>query len=313
VACKKIWKRKKVDYEPFQGVGPLIGVFDLRDVSRIVDIIDNAGLDAITTGHIVSFLLEAVNKGLLTCEEVGISSNPNLDPLVLNPEKWRINGVLAGEIIQNLLNKKSQVLKDIAEKGLRKAVKVLDQKYEKRIEKAGISFEDIALYQPYGEEGYMTPNFYWTPGFLIPIFISGKYWTEYRLAFTEPEEFVELVYERAIKELAISNAGFCRFHRGWAENFLNKLYEIFELKNLEENIKEIYKNIALYNIKAGSIPKPLEGEKAIDIFSTLAEELQVQRWATKFSKNKRRAYQEWFERFFNTYLYYVGLDFSLIK
>jgi len=313
VACKKIWKRKKVDYEPFQGVGPLIGVFDLKEVSKIVDIIDNAGLDAITTGHIVAFLLEAVNKGLLTCEEVGISTHPNLDPLTLNPEKWHINGVLAVEIVQNLLNKKTQVLKDVAEKGLRKAIKKLDEKYETRIGKVGMSFKDIALYQPYGEEGYMTPNFYWTLGFFVPIFVSGKYWTEYRLVFTEPEEFVKLVYERAIKELAISNAGFCRFHRGWAENLLDRFYEKLGIEGFEDKIKNIYKNIAIYNIKAGAIPKPLEGEKAIDIFSTLAEELQVQRWAMKFSKNKRRAYQEWFDRFFLTYIYYLGLDLSIIR
>jgi len=313
VACKKIWKRKKVDYEPFQGVGPLIGVFDLKEVSKIVDIIDNAGLDAITTGHIVAFLLEAVNKGLLTCEEVGISTHPNLDPLTLNPEKWHINGVLAVEIVQNMLNKKTQVLKNIAEKGLRKAIKKLDEKYETRIEKVEMSFKDIALYQPYGEEGYMTPNFYWTLGFFIPIFVSGKYWTEYRLTFTEPEEFVKLVYERAIKELAISNAGFCRFHRGWAENLLDRFYEKLGMEGFEDKIKNIYKNIAIYNIKAGAIPKPLEGEKAIDIFSTLAEELQVQRWAMKFSKNKRRAYQEWFDRFFLTYIYYLGLDLSIIR
>ncbi len=313
VACKKIWKRKKVDYEPFQGVGPLIGVFDLREVSKIVDLIDNAGLDAITTGHVVAFLLEAVSKGLLSCEEVGISAYPNLDPLVLNPERWRINGMLAIEIIQNLLSKKTKILKDIAEKGLRKTIKILDQKYEKRIEKAGVSFEDIALYQPYGEEGYMTPNFYWTPGFFVPIFVSGKYWTEYRLTFNEPEEFVKLVYERVVKELAVSNAGFCRFHRGWAENLLDKFYEIFGVKDLEEKIKEIYKNIGTYNIKAGAIPKPLEGEKAIDILYTLAEELNVQRWSVKFSKNKRRAYQEWFERFFVNYIYYSGLDLSSFK
>ncbi|MCD6489153.1 MAG: aldehyde ferredoxin oxidoreductase [Thermodesulfobacterium sp.] len=311
VACKKIWKRKKVDYEPFQGVGPLIGIFDLKEVSKIVEIIDSAGLDAISTGHIIAFLLEAVNKGLLSCEEVGISTHPNLDPLTLNPEKWRVNGVLAIEIIQNMLNKKTQVLKDIAEKGLRKAIKKLDEKYETRIEKAGMSFRDIALYQPYGEEGYMTPNFYWTLGFFVPIFISGKYWTEYKLTFTEPEEFVKLVYERAIKELAISNAGFCRFHRGWAENLLGKFYENLGIEGFEKKIKGIYKNIAIYNIKAGAIPNPLEGEKSIDIFSTLAEELQVQRWAMKFSKNKRRAYQEWFDRFFLTYIYYLELDLSM--
>jgi len=159
----------------------------------------------------------------------------------------------------------------------------------------------------------MTPNFYWTLGFFVPIFVLGKYWTEYRVTFTEPEEFVKLVYERAIKELAISNAGFCRFHRGWAENLLDKFYEIFGIENFEEKLKEIYKNIGIYNIKAGAIPQPLEGEKAIDIFYTLAEELNVQRWAIKFSKNKRRAYQEWFERFFINYIYYSGLDLSMFK
>lgn len=312
VACKKIWKRKKVDYEPFHGVGPLIGVFDLKEASKIVELIDNAGLDAISTGHIIAFLLEAVNRGLLTCEEVGISTFPNLDIFTLNPEKWHINGLLAIEIIQNILEKKTQILRDIAEKGLREAIKILDEKYEKRIEKTGSSFKDIALYQPYGEKGYMTPNFYWTPGFLVPIFVTGKYWTEYKLTFTEPEEFAKLVYERAIKELSISNAGFCRFHRGWSEDLLYKLYEIFGVEGFEEKVKEVYKNIAMYNIKAGAIPKPLEGEKAIDIFTTLAEELQVQRWSIKFSKNKRRAYQEWFDRFFITYLRYLELDFSTI-
>lgn len=315
VACKKIWKRKKIDYEPFQGIGPLIGIFDLKIASKIVEIIDNAGLDAITTGHIISFLLEAVTKGLLMPEEIGISSFPNLDPLVLNPEKWKRNGPLAMEIIYNLLNKKTWVLENIAKKGIRKAVKILNERFEKRIEMIGISFEDIILYQPYGEEGYMTPNFYWTLGFFIPIFVSGKYWTEYSLVFTDPEDFVKLVYERAIKELAISNAGICRFHRGWVENILGRLYSLYkiEINEFEEKIKEIYKNIALYNIKAGSIPKPLEGERAIDIFNTLAEELQIQRWIAKFSKDKRRAYQEWFERFFITYLYYVGIDFSSLK
>ncbi len=315
VVCKKIWKRKKVDYEPFQGVGPLIGIFDLEIASKIVEIIDNAGLDAITTGHIISFLLEAVTKGLLMPEEIGISSFPNLDPLILNPEKWKKNGALAIEIIYNLLNKKTWVLENIAKKGLRKAIKILNERFEERIENVGVSFEDIILYQPYGEEGYMTPNFYWTLGFFIPIFVSGKYWTEYGLVFTEPEDFVKVVYERAIKELAISNAGFCRFHRGWAENILSSLYSIYEIdpNDFEEKTKEIYKNIALYNIKANSIPKPLEGERAIDIFYTLAEELQIQKWVAKFSKDKRRAYQEWFERFFLSYLYYVGIDFSSLK
>ncbi|WP_038054859.1 aldehyde ferredoxin oxidoreductase N-terminal domain-containing protein [Thermodesulfobacterium hydrogeniphilum] len=308
VACKKIWNTKKVDYEPFHGIGPLIGVFDLDIASHIVDFMDKTGIDAIGAGHIVIFILEAINKGLLKPEEVGITCLPNLDPFILNPERWKINGKIALEILSNLIEKKTEVLKLIAELGLREAIQKLNIKYEERIEKIGLSFYDIAIYQPYGEKGYMTPNFYWTPGFVLPIFVTGKYWTEYSLAFGSPEEFAKLVYERAIKELGISNAGFCRFHRGWAENFLENIYKLIGIEDFEEKMKEVYKNIALYNIKAKAIPQHLEGEKGIDIFYTLAEELNVQSWADRFIKDKRRTYQEWFERFFITYLGFIGLS-----
>jgi glyceraldehyde-3-phosphate dehydrogenase (ferredoxin) len=312
IACKKIWRNKKVDYEPFQGIGPLIGVFNLELASQIVDSMDKAGLDAIATGHVIIFLLEAVNKGLLKPEEVGISQTPELDPFALNPEKWEINGKLALEIIENLLEKKTEVLRLIAEEGLRKTVKYLDQRFEDRIEKIGNTFRDIAIYQPYGEDGYMTPNFYWTKGFIIPIFVTGKYWTEYSLIFENPEEFAKHVYERIVKELGISNSGFCRFHRGWVENFLEEIYKLLGMEEYNEKIKELYKKIALYNIKAGAIPQPLEGEKAIDMFHSLAEELNVHTWVSKFLKNKKRAYQEWFERFYITYIRYVGLNLEQI-
>jgi glyceraldehyde-3-phosphate dehydrogenase (ferredoxin) len=220
VACKKVWKGKKVDYEPFQGIGPLIGVFNLDLASKIVDLIDQKGLDAIGTGHVVMFLLEAVQKELLTCEELGISEPPCLDPFKLNPKAWEVNGKLAIEIIEGLVSKKNKILSLIAEKGLRQAINYLENLYEDRITSVGLSFRDLALYQPYGEGGYMTPNFYWTKGFLIPIFVTGKYWTDYCLAFTSPEEFAKQVYQRAIKELSLSNAAFCRFHRGWAENLI---------------------------------------------------------------------------------------------
>ncbi len=310
VACKKLWKNKKVDYEPFHGVGPLIGVFDLDVACKIVDFIDKTGIDAIEAGHIVIFILEAINKGLLNPEEVGISKLPNMDPFMLNTKKWNTNGEIALEILKNLIEKNTEIMKFIAELGLREAIQRLNIKYEDRIERIGVSFSDIAVYQPYGEKGYMTPNFYWTPGFILPIYITGKYWTEYSLSFASPEEFAGMVYERAIKELSISNAGFCRFHRGWAETFLESIYRLIGIEDIEEKVKDIYKNIAIYNIKAKASPKPLEGEKSIDIFCNLAEELNVQTWADRFTKDKIWAYQEWFERFFITYIHYVGLSFE---
>ncbi|NPA39938.1 MAG: aldehyde ferredoxin oxidoreductase, partial [Thermodesulfobacteria bacterium] len=308
VACKKLWKKKKVDYEPFQGIGPLIGVFNLDLASEIVDKIDSAGLDAIATGHVVIFILESVDKGLLTMEEAGISQRPELNPFVLNPQVWEVNGHLAMEIIDGLLNKKTDVLKLIAERGIRKTCEILSEKYEDRVERAGISFKDVAIYQPYGEWGYMTPNYYWTKGFIIPLFINGKYWTEYSLMFENPEEFVKHVFERIMKELGLSNSGICRFHRGWIENLLDRFYEVLGISDYEASLHKIYNKIACYGIKSGAIPQPLEGEKAIDLFVLLAEELNAHEWIPRFQKNKRRAYLEWFERFYLTYLGYIGLD-----
>ncbi|WP_028840816.1 aldehyde ferredoxin oxidoreductase N-terminal domain-containing protein [Thermodesulfobacterium hveragerdense] len=308
VACKKVWKGKKVDYEPFQGIGPLIGVFNLDLASKIVDLIDQKGLDAIEAGHVVMFLLEAIQKELLTCEEVGVSEPPCLDPFKLNPKAWEVNGKLAFEIIEGLVSKKNKILSLIAEKGLRQAITYLENLYEDRITSVGLSFRDLALYQPYGEDGYMTPNFYWTKGFLIPIFITGKYWTDYCLAFTSPEEFAKQVYQRAIKEIGLSNAAFCRFHRGWAENLIPSLYQQLGISEYEEKMKEVYRNIGIYNLKAKALPQPLESEKATDIFCTLAEELSLSKWYTKFTKNKKRAYLEWFERFYLSYLYLVGIS-----
>jgi len=307
VACKKLWKTKKVDYEPFQGIGPLIGVFNLDLAARIVDEIDGKGLDAIATGHMVMFFLEAVDKGLLTPEEVGLSQKPYLNPFVLNPKVWEINGYLAIEIIKGLVSRKTEALALVAEKGLRKAAEELSLKYEERVAKAGFSFKDIAIYQPYGETGYMTPNFYWTKGFLVPIFVTGKYWTEYSLVFENPEEFARHVYERILKEMGVSNAGLCRFHRGWVENFLPELYRLLGVEGYEERLRKTYREIGCYAIKCGAVPKPLEGDKAIDLIALLAEELGVHEWASKFQKNKLRAYFEWFERFYTTYLGYVGL------
>lgn len=308
VACKKLWREKKVDYEPFHGVGPLIGVFNLEVVSLIVDKIDQEGLDAIEMGHIVMFLLECVQKGLLTPEEVGISEPPCLDPLVLNLKAWEKNGKLALEIVEGLVNHKTKTLKLIAEKGLREAIYTLETWYEDRITELGISPRNLALYQPYGEKGYMTPNFYWTKGFLLPIFITGKYWTDYSVSFHSPEEAAKIVYERIVREMAISNLGICRFHRGWVEQLLDQLYKFIGIADYENRIKDIYKAIAIYSINSRSLPKPLESERALDIFLTLAEELNIPRWSSKFAKNKYRAYLEWFERFYEVFSNFIGIN-----
>ncbi len=309
VACKKVWRGKKVDYEPFEGVGPLIGVMKLEEAAKVVDEIDQLGFDAIELGHIVAWLLEAVYRGLLEPEEVGISSRPILDPLLMNVDLWAQNARLALEIVRGLATKRTEVLKLVAELGVRRAAKILDDKYAARVNALGIRFEDLAIYLPFGECGYMTPNFYWTPGFIAPIFVTGRYWTNYSTTFAEPEEYAKTVFTRALKEYEIDNAGFCRFHRGWAEKLLQKLYEALGVSiDIDEHAKEMYRKIAEYDMKAGARPRFLESEKAKDLIASLAAELGVSDWIEKFSKDRDAALREWWTRFAKALAEMLGID-----
>lgn len=292
--CKKIWSSKKVDYEPFNGLGPMIGVMKLELAARLVDLADQLGFDAITIGHVVAWLLEAVYRGLLTPEEIGLNRRPVLDPMLMNVDEWAGNAELAEKLLHNLVSGSSNVLKAVAMKGIRAASRYLDEVYSERVKKTGTRFEDIVVYQPYGDYGYMTPNYYWTPGLLLPIPVTGKYWTNYTSTFTEPEEFAKTVVVRIIKEYGIENAGICRFHRGWSEKILGKLYELLGIEvDVDRHSKEMYRRIAIYNTKAGAKPKLVEGVRAKDVIATLAYECGANEWIKKFLESYDEALKEW--------------------
>ncbi len=296
-ACKKVWLGKKTDYEPFNGLGPMIGVMKIELTARLVDLADQLGFDAITIGHVVAWLLEAVYRGLLMPEELGLNHKPALDPMLMNVDEWAKNAELAEKILYNLIHGPSNVLKIVATRGVRAASKYLDEVYAERVRKTGMKFEDLIVYQPYGDEGYMTPNYYWTPGLLLPIPVTGKYWTNYTSTFTEPEEFAKTVVVRIIKEYAIENAGLCRFHRGWAEKILNKLYGLMGIEvDIDHHSKEMYRKIAEYNIKAGAKPRLLESTRAKDVIVSLAYEFNIAEWSKKFSESYDEALKEWINR-----------------
>lgn len=307
-ACKKIWRGKKVDYEPFNAMGPFIGVMNLEVVAKNVDLGDQLGYDLITLGHIIGWILEALYKGLLKPEDVGINDVPNLDPLALNTELWLKNAELAKELMINLIEKKTPVLKLIAEKGIRVAAKELDEIFKHRVNEIGIKFEDLVVYVPYGENGYMTPTYYWSPGVIMPLAITGKYLTNYTPTFSEPEDFAKTVAIRAIKELLVENAGFCRFHRGWLEKLLQDLYKVIGVEiDLDKYGKELYQKIAQYNLKANAKPTYLESEKAKDIIYSIALEFGNTNWISKFINDKENATKEWWFRAVKTFVEQIGL------
>ena len=308
VACKKVYHNRKVDYEPFHAIGPLIGVVDINVAAKLCYLVDSLGMDAIEAGHLIAWIFDCIDKGLLLPEEVGLKEFPAFDPFSLNPEKWNKNAELAKKILSSLIKKENPIFSLIAEKGLRKAAKELSQNFSERVEKVGYGFEDFALYQPYGEEdGYMTPNLYWTMGFLLPIFVTGKYWTEYSMIFVEPEDMAELVFERAMQELAVSNSGFCRFHRKYLECVLEDFYAFLGITDLYDRCQKIYGKLMFYSIKSLAVPKPLESEKAVDLFYSLAEEYRNTKWLEKFERDRDGAYFEWYRRFIMKFFDYFKI------
>ncbi|MFP3237580.1 MAG: aldehyde ferredoxin oxidoreductase N-terminal domain-containing protein [Caldivirga sp.] len=291
VVCKKVWRGKKVDYEPFHAAGPFIGNYIFEEAVKLVDLIDQYGFDAIEMGHVVAWIFDSIENRLLKPEEVGLSDEPVFDPLEFNPEKDSPkNAKLAGELINNLINKSTQVLSIIADNGIRVAAKRLNEMFRDRVNATGKSFNDLVVYVAYGESGYITPNFYWTPGMVAPMYVLGRYWTNYANTFMKPEDYAKSALERAINEALIDDAGICRFHRGWAEPMLDKMYG--EFTGMKPN-RDIYRQIAEYSIKANAQPVLWESRRAADVVSTLAREVGSKEWRFEGWND----YVEWWNRY----------------
>lgn len=291
VVCKKVWRGKKVDYESFHAAGPFIGNYIFEEAVPLVDMVDRLGLDAIEAGHLIAWLFDAVHVGLLKPEEVGIDDKPAFDPRSFNPtEDSRRNARLAAKLLENLVNNTTEVLTLVAKHGIRRAARELEKKLRDRVLATGHRFRDLAVYAAYGAEGYMTPNFYWAPGLVAPMYIQGRYWTNYNPTFMAPEDFAKSSYERAVAETYIDNAGICRFHRGWAEPVLKELYT---LVGLDPPTPEIYRGFAQYAKLAGAEPMPWESKRARDLVSTLARELGSREWSFQDYDD----YYEWWIRF----------------
>ena len=71
VVCKKLKDQYKKDFEPYQALGPLVGVFDQRAAEPLNDHADAMGFDAIQLGGTLAWIMELVAEGLIQPEEYG--------------------------------------------------------------------------------------------------------------------------------------------------------------------------------------------------------------------------------------------------
>jgi glyceraldehyde-3-phosphate dehydrogenase (ferredoxin) len=291
--CKKTRGEYKKDYEPYQTLGPLCGIFDQRAAERLNHHADALGFDGISAGGVLAWLMECLSKGLLSSTELGVQGQP-----VFTPQAFRVqtdsatNADLGVQLLDAIIARRG-ILN--LEEGARK--------FGRRLARdRGKAVLDPFVYSGYARQGWMVPNQYWTPGVLSPMAIMGKYYMYYGNDFVPPRTLGRMNAERFRCELIMDNLGMCRFHRQWAEEMLPEIFgSLYGQK--DKYLERLAVTASRINSRNASVF--WESERNADYVHTF---LQRQRdvegtarpelleWLDRFAKDKREAaYSYWYE------------------
>jgi glyceraldehyde-3-phosphate dehydrogenase (ferredoxin) len=221
--CKKMNGEFKKDYEPYQTMGPLAGIFDQRAAEKLNSHADMLGFDAISVGGVVSWIMECLSEGHLKPQELGVDSIPVFSPDGFSLEADSMHNAELGIAILNGIIEKRPML-NMAQ-GARRLARGMGRERDRRI-------LDCFLFSSFARNGWMVPNQYWTPGVLSPMPITGKYYMDYGKDFIPPRELGRKNAKRMKMELILDNMGMCRFHRLWAEEMIPEI--IGELYGLQD-------------------------------------------------------------------------------
>jgi glyceraldehyde-3-phosphate dehydrogenase (ferredoxin) len=288
--CKKMKDEYKKDYEPYQAMGPLCGIFDQRAAERLCRHADSLGFDGISAGGVLAWMMELLGEGILTKEDLGVTRSP----------RWTMagfdvvadsahNAELGVELLDSIIARRGVV--DLTE-GARRWGRRLSRE-------RGVRLLDRFVYVAFGRQGWMVPNQYWTPGVLAPMAIMGKYYMFYGHAFAPPRNLGRMCAERFQKELVMDTAGFCRFHRGWAEDTIPEIFgSIFGLK--DELLASTSVTASRINSRNASVY--WESVRNIDFVLTFLKRLrdvegekdpQLLDWIGRFEKDRGEAALDW--------------------
>ncbi len=214
--CKKMQGIYKKDYEPYQTMGPLCGIFDQRAAELVNHHADTLGFDAISVGGILSWLLECIDEGLIKPEELGVTDFPVFEPKDFNVvDDSMHNAQICIQLLDQMVKENGKI--DLS-KGARKYARHLARVKGKEV-------LDKFVYAAFARQGWIVPNQYWSPGVLSPMAIMGKYYMNYGKDFIPPRELGREDARRLIKELQMDNLGICRFHRAWAEDIMPEIID----------------------------------------------------------------------------------------
>lgn len=291
--CKKLNGHYKKDYEPYQTMGPLCGIFDQRAAEILNHHADSLGFDAISIGGVLSWLMDCLDTGLLHPEELGVESRPhwNMEGFDIVNDSMH-NARLGIGLLDQMCAKDGKLLMPF---GARKFARGLARKKGRKV-------LDLFVYNAFARQGWMVPNQYWVPGVLSPMAIMGKYYMHYGRDFLPPRELGKLNARRMMAELMIDNLGICRFHRAWAEDLMPDIVnKLFGVK--EEFLRSV--SLTASRITSRNASVWWESERCIDLIHTYLRKKkdtegvsdgELDYWLRFFDRNKQdAAYEYWYE------------------
>jgi glyceraldehyde-3-phosphate dehydrogenase (ferredoxin) len=284
--CKKMFAEFKKDYEPYQTMGPLCGIFDQRAAELLNHRADIYGFDAISVGGVLAWLMESLAENHVTEKELGVSSRPifSCDGFSIETDSMH-NARLGVELLDAIVGKRGPL--DL-ERGARRLARHLARQ-------KGADVLNAFVYNAFGRGGWMVPNQYWVPGVISPMAIMGKYYMYYGTNFYPPRELGRKNAERFLTELALDNLGICRFHREWASDLLpDILQHLYGLQS--EYTRKIAMTAARINSRNSSVF--WESERNFDyVYSFLKRRKEVEgdtdaelaKWIDFFEKDRKEA------------------------
>jgi len=289
--CKKMNNEFKKDYEPYQTMGPLSGIFDQRAAEKLNHYADTMGFDAISVGGVISWLMDCIDQGYVEPEDLGVTMKPVFTQKDFDVVKDSIhNSELAIQIIDSIITKKI----DLSDGPRRFGRRLSNIK--------GKNLLNLFVYNSFARNGWSVPNQYWTPGALSPMAIMGKYYMYYGNDFVPPRELGRKNAERLRGELILDNIGSCRFHRKWAEEMMPDIIgTLFGLK--KEFLDSV--NLTASRINSRNSSMFWESERSIDFVQIFlkrrfeedeSDNKELQHWVEYFEKDRRQAALEfWYE------------------
>ena len=291
--CKKMRGEYKKDYEPYQVMGPLSGIFDQRAAEKLNHHADAYGFDAISAGGILSWLMECLIEKYVSVEDLGVRNVP-----VFSLKEFDVvdtsnhNAAVGMGLLDSIIEKRG--ILDLSV-GARKFARHLARE-------KGRCVVDAFVYNAFARKGWIVPNQYWTPGVLSPMAITGKYYMDYGEEFLPPRELGKRNAARFFGELTLDNLGFCRFHRGWAEEMLPAIVgSLYGMK--DEFLNRINKTASRINSRNASAY--WESERNIDFVYFFLKrkytvdgnrDSQLAKWIQRFDSDKHEAsLSYWYE------------------